>query len=231
MPLEKHLAGAKIVLISPDGPLCQLPFAALPGKDPDKYLIEEIALAVVPVPQLLPELLGTERKSAANRRCSSSAAWTSMPRAKERSPCNRAESPRASVRGAAALVRPAWHRRRDARAIQTAFRKRSEDGLLTTLSKAGATSTVFREAAGKHRWLHLANHGFFAPPELKSALDPFWSGGQAATHLDPRQERSEGEVRAPLCQSRRFDEFQVRRRNVDDSAAQARRRRRRTRPV
>src|SRR5262249_30891047 len=30
-PLEKHLAGAKVVLVSPDGPLARLPFAALPG--------------------------------------------------------------------------------------------------------------------------------------------------------------------------------------------------------
>ena len=56
-PLTPHLKGAKQVLIGPEGPLSRLPFAALPGSDPDKYLIEEIALAVVPVPRMLPELL------------------------------------------------------------------------------------------------------------------------------------------------------------------------------
>src|SRR5262249_20214775 len=40
-PLETHLAGAPIVLVTSDGPLCRLPWAALPGSDPKKYLLEE----------------------------------------------------------------------------------------------------------------------------------------------------------------------------------------------
>jgi hypothetical protein len=56
-PLEKHLHGAKVVLISPDSDLARVPFAALPGSKKGTYLLEEVVLAVVPVPQLLPELL------------------------------------------------------------------------------------------------------------------------------------------------------------------------------
>jgi hypothetical protein len=33
-PLEKHLARAKVVLISPDEELASVPFAALPGEKP-----------------------------------------------------------------------------------------------------------------------------------------------------------------------------------------------------
>src|SRR5205823_1035324 len=47
----------RVVLVSPDGPLTRLPFAALPGREPGHYLLEERAVVVVPVPQLLPELL------------------------------------------------------------------------------------------------------------------------------------------------------------------------------
>ena len=56
-PLAVHLEGVKVVLVSPDGPLHGLPWAALPGSQPDTYLVHEHAFAVVPVPQLLPELL------------------------------------------------------------------------------------------------------------------------------------------------------------------------------
>ena len=56
-PLEPYLAGIDTVLVSPDGVLAQLPWDALPGARPGTYLIEERAIAVIPVPQLLPELL------------------------------------------------------------------------------------------------------------------------------------------------------------------------------
>ena len=56
-PLAKYMDGVKVVLISPDGPLNLLPWAALPGLREGTFLIEEYAFAVVPVPQLLPELL------------------------------------------------------------------------------------------------------------------------------------------------------------------------------
>ena len=49
-PLEPSLAGAKLVLISPDGNLGKLPLGALPGRDPQKYLLEEWALATVSAP-------------------------------------------------------------------------------------------------------------------------------------------------------------------------------------
>ena len=56
-PLAKHLEGVKVVLVSPDGPLHGLPWAALPGSKQGTFLVHEYGFAVVPVPQLLPELL------------------------------------------------------------------------------------------------------------------------------------------------------------------------------
>src|SRR5207244_4513958 len=60
-PLEEHLQGTKTVLISPDGELARIPWAALPGAKPGSYLLEDYALALVPVPQLLPELLADRK--------------------------------------------------------------------------------------------------------------------------------------------------------------------------
>ena len=55
-PLEPHLHGIRTVLVSPDGILAGLPFPALPGRTPGTYLIEEVSLAVVPTPQMVPQL-------------------------------------------------------------------------------------------------------------------------------------------------------------------------------
>ncbi len=76
-PLEASLTGASTVLISPDGELAKFPWIALPGKTPGKYLIEERAIAVIPVPQALPELLGQKHcRGCLHRRCYWSATLT-----------------------------------------------------------------------------------------------------------------------------------------------------------
>ncbi len=62
-PLESKLAGAQIVLISPDGTLGRLPFGALPGGKPGSYLLEEQTFDVVAVPQLIPELAEEKARS------------------------------------------------------------------------------------------------------------------------------------------------------------------------
>ena len=61
-PLEKSLAGAHTVIVSPDGPLNRMPLGALPGKEDGKYLLEELAIAVLAVPQELPALLARPRQ-------------------------------------------------------------------------------------------------------------------------------------------------------------------------
>ena len=50
-PLEKRLAGAKVVLISPGGALARFPLGALPGVEPDHFLGEEWALSWCPCRQ------------------------------------------------------------------------------------------------------------------------------------------------------------------------------------
>ena len=59
------------LLVAPDGALNRLPLGALPGSKPGSYLIEELSVAVIPVPQVLPELLaagpaGKDKSSAAS---------------------------------------------------------------------------------------------------------------------------------------------------------------------
>src|SRR5262249_24721985 len=60
-PVETHLQGTKTVLITPDRELARIAWAALPGAKAGSYLLEEYALALVPVPHLLPELLAGKK--------------------------------------------------------------------------------------------------------------------------------------------------------------------------
>ena len=52
-PVEPYLDKAELVLLSPDGPLCSAPFAALPGSRPGSYLLEEFPLVLAPIPRLI----------------------------------------------------------------------------------------------------------------------------------------------------------------------------------
>ena len=56
-PLLLHIDDAQTGLVATDGVLGRLPLAALPGKAPGTYLLEDHRLALIPVPQLLPALV------------------------------------------------------------------------------------------------------------------------------------------------------------------------------
>lgn len=66
-PLLEHIADAPTVIVSPDGVLGRLPLAALPGKNPGAYLIEDHRLVLAPVPQLIPTLLTDDDREPSER--------------------------------------------------------------------------------------------------------------------------------------------------------------------
>jgi CHAT domain-containing protein len=57
-------------------------------------------------------------------------------------------------------------------AIKDSFQRRFKSARVTELRAEEATEGRMRDEAPQHRYLHLATHGFFAPPELRSALSP-----------------------------------------------------------
>ncbi len=159
-PLEEHLHGARAVLISPDGVLARVPFAALPGKKTGAYLLEELPLAQVPVPQVLPELLARragERTSAPALLVLGDVDFGEPPSNKP------AASPRFSALPGTAT---------EISAIQGLFEKTHSGAEVRPLRGADATGGRFRERAPGAAYLHLATHGFFAPPQARSALAP-----------------------------------------------------------
>ncbi len=171
-PLESHIKHAKVILISPDGALSRIPFTALPGKKPGAYLVEELAIAVVPVPQLLPELLDRRPAEAADLPSLlvvGDVDYNADP-GKHQLPAD----PRQV--GAASRAGPFrnWNRisgtRAEMDAIKDSFAKRFSGGKIITLRHDKATEVALRDEASRHPYLHLATHGFFAPEEMKSAL-------------------------------------------------------------
>ncbi|MGO8897996.1 MAG: CHAT domain-containing protein [Isosphaeraceae bacterium] len=179
-PLEPHLEGVDSVLVSPDGPIGMIPLAALPGKEPGSYLIEERSIAVVPVPRVLGSdetgpapsqrtdpgkaaparslLLvgdidyGGDAGARVDRGASRSAAvdtWAGF------LPFERLSATQAEIGS-----------------IGSEFRKRFPGAEELELDGVQATEEALGREAPRHRFLHLATHGYFAPKELRSALGP-----------------------------------------------------------
>jgi CHAT domain-containing protein/Tfp pilus assembly protein PilF len=186
-PLEPHLRGARLVLVSPDGALARVPLGALPGGRKDSYLLEEVALATVPIPQLLPQLLAQHPGSGkaepslllvGDVRYDGAAAGGEA-----------AAESRAAPRGGALVRWPALEgTRAEVAAIKDSFQRRFRKGVVTDLREEEATEAQVRKEAPAHRYLHLATHGFFAPPQLRSALaEASRGGGPGAGNLFEQQ--------------------------------------------
>jgi tetratricopeptide (TPR) repeat protein len=167
-PLENHLAGAATVLVSPDGRLTYLPFAALPGSKPDAYLVEETSLAIFPVPALLPELLAGKPQPVPEKPSLLLVGDVDFdaPIGVAVADVRHRSAPRGSLRGWGKLKAS----REEVVAIRDSFSRRFRRASVTELREEEATTAAVRREAVRHRYLHLATHGFFAPPEVRSAL-------------------------------------------------------------
>jgi CHAT domain-containing protein/Tfp pilus assembly protein PilF len=178
-PLQAHLKGARLVLVSPDGPLDRLPLAALPGRRKDGYLLEDVALTVVPVPQLLPELLASRAgpaKGEPSLLVVGDVRYDAAPGG-EAVADNRA-APRG---GGLAHWQPLEGTRAEVAAIRDSFQRRYRRATVTDLREDEATEAAVRSEAPAHRYVHFATHGFFAPKELRSALAEASRGGKPET--------------------------------------------------
>jgi CHAT domain-containing protein len=153
-PLAKALAGCSSVVIAPDGRLCAVPFAALPGGKPGTYLIEEMAIAHVASARQLVELRSRKQPAAKGGLLALGGA--------DYGPAA------AGVRGWSDL--PAT--RREARRLGDIYRSAFSESRPRLLQGADASRAgLLRALAGgdRPRWLHLATHGFFRPPASTKA--------------------------------------------------------------
>ena len=192
LPLEKHLRSGQTVLVSPDGVLGRFPLAALPGRAEGTYLLEDWAVATVPVAQALPSILAEKTEApidlgnlllvggvdydADESKAAPQVAKKSFGRRVARSADWRKFEPLVGAVGEIAV-------------IEKTYRDLFGDAGLTRLEKAAAEEERFKSEAPKHMFLHVATHGFFAPPELRSALT-------ASNDNEPSEVAAVGESRS-----------------------------------
>ncbi len=170
-PLEASLADCTTVLISPDGALNRLPFAALPGRKSGTFLLEETALVVIPTPQHLPTLLSNPDPVVPPAEAPDNLLAVGDV---EFAATQESKSPTASIRRRRAGTHLEWQElpatRGEVLAISNSFRSANPQAAVTLLDRADATEETVRGSISSHRYLHFATHGFFAPPEIQSAL-------------------------------------------------------------
>jgi CHAT domain-containing protein len=173
LPVAKHLGGVETVLVSPDRDLSKLPFAALPGSKPGTYLIEEVAVAVLPVAQFLPDVVAPPPAVDPSLLVVGDVDYGADPG----KPAAGAAS-RAGVRGDRGK---GWDSlpatREEAASVVGSFGAAFPGGAAKVLRNAEPTEGAVRMLLGKHRWVHLATHGFFADPTIKSAAAGDSPGG------------------------------------------------------
>ena len=163
-PIAEHVKDATTLLISPDGPLDRFPFAALPGEQPGSFLIEERAVAALPAPQLLPQLLSKPVAVDDPSLLVVGAVDFGADPGPTKLASVRARDDRSGKWGPLAGTAV------EIAAIQKAFQLRYPKASITELRGGKATRATITDEAPKHRYLHFATHGFFDLPELRDAL-------------------------------------------------------------
>ncbi|MFO0820718.1 MAG: CHAT domain-containing tetratricopeptide repeat protein [Pirellulales bacterium] len=179
-PLQERLTGVKALLISPDGALARFPFAALPIDEAGHCLIERLPLAVVPVPQMLPELRAFPAKSPSAEARTTDPADTLLllgdvdfaadPGRSNSDQVFREPPADSSNRTGARRFAPLPGFAREFQLIRDTFHNSHPGGHIHELRQTAATEEAFRRLATGSGYLHLVTHGFFAPAELQSIL-------------------------------------------------------------
>jgi CHAT domain-containing protein len=175
-PLTPHLAGVRSVLVSPDGPLNDLPFPALPGAKPGTFLVEEYVFAVVPVPQLLPDLAAPRAdrpRTEPSLLLVGGIDFGTPP-----------DDASAGPQGERNLFKPLPGTESEVNDLRARFED-AFDGTATVLRRDRATKAAFRREAPNFHFLHLATHGFFAG---ESALPATATEQPALAGLAPASE-------------------------------------------
>jgi CHAT domain-containing protein len=190
-PLATHLPpGTHTVLISPDGDLSRIPFAALPGKEPGSYLLEELAIAAVPIPQLLPSLLDSSSSRPREARLlvvgdvdygpidlnrpgenGGVENQVELAASEDDEPAQivKRSAPRsAALRSWKPLPGAQGEILEVAKAFAASFAGAASEELL----HEAATEEAVRAGAGRFDYLHFATHGYFAAGGLRPSGDP-----------------------------------------------------------
>ena len=179
-PLEPSLGNARTVLLSPDGVTAIVPWSALRGKEPGTYLIESRAVAILPVPQLLPELFAQTDGAKGSE---PTLLLVGDPEFDAQIGADSVETlgHTDAVRGMEPIS--SWHRlpgtREEILAVKDVFKQKYPQGKVTMLSGAAATKTTVEQLAPQYNYMHIATSGFFCAQLVPSSAN-------ALTEFDPQ---------------------------------------------
>ncbi len=179
-PLLPAIGDAETVIVSTDGALGRLPLGALPGRESGTFLLEDHRLALVPVPQLLPDLLNRSDSAELTRELllvgdvdyDADPQGATEPESPRRlKPWERVSTER--VRGEASF-KPLANTAGEIATIGELYGLlyQPQPDAIVRLRGDSATEQSFREQAPQCYQLHIATHGFFADASKKSALGP-----------------------------------------------------------
>jgi CHAT domain-containing protein/Tfp pilus assembly protein PilF len=175
-PLEKYVIGSNTVLISPESVTAPIAWAALPGTKPGTYLIDDYSLAIVPIPRFLPDLLAENEHVQSDQGKPAETPSLLLVGDVDFGADPGKSDLLAMDRGAARGDQPLrWSplpgTRDEVAAIKESFLKRFGQTEPIELTKDRATKSAVRNQIGNCQYLHFSTHGFFAPPQLRSAME------------------------------------------------------------
>lgn len=169
--IEPHLAGCSQVIVVPDGYLCFLPWAALPGRKPGTCLLEDYAIATAPSAYQLYAMLTEPQSAQGKLLLVGGVAYDAEPSGSAGGGELLASDLGASgrTRGPAMKTKSHWERLPGSEEeVEAIARGWSGGPTPVVLRGAGASERALREQFPGSRYIHLATHGFFADPEFRS---------------------------------------------------------------
>jgi CHAT domain-containing protein len=170
-PILPQLGDARTVLVAPDGPLSVFPFAALPGRKPGSYLIEDIAIGSVGSGREAAALLKAPETTAAGGLLAAGAIEIQADPGRA-IPTPSAHPSRVAAATERSGFRPLPGTRVEGELALDLFHRAFPDRPTVLLTGAEPTEGEMKKRLDGGRWraVHLGTHGFFESPARVAAL-------------------------------------------------------------
>ncbi len=205
-PIKTYVGEAPEVLLSPDGPLSKVSFAALPSEN-SGYLIDERVFVSVSAPRLLiqtrfrevisekPALHAQDKGTlllvgGVNYDSRSSAPGSVQPTLELVTANSAGSTPRGTALRSASSV-TSWSylpgTEEEIQQVASLAKNAQVASSTVTLDGADSSESAIAELASGATWMHLATHGFFAESNVDSGGWAFQSlSRQSVVGFDPR---------------------------------------------
>jgi CHAT domain-containing protein len=192
-PLRPHVADVQIVLVAPDGPLAFFPFAALPGRQPDSYLIEDVAIGYVASGRSAAEAMAA-RKEVAGRGLLAAGAVDFHADPGQAAPVPSGHPSLVVVASERGGFAPLPGTKAEGELASDLFRRAFPDQQAVLLTGGEPTEGEVKKRLDGGHWraVHLGTHGFFESPARLAVLRASVSREQFFT-FEPKPGRAESD--------------------------------------